>query len=471
MVGNANANGIPFLKRYGIPPAIKNSMVLWYDIARQGATNESMAENPILKDLSGNGHDITCYNFAWSGMSGIGGYTNFNRDYTRADIELLGEQHWLINSINQDKDVNKECILASKKAFNTFFCDKKIQVKLTGNVLSETFFRINYTRIYLKEGVNEITIPAIDSEDFINTEYLVFNFPLETVNVEVEILPLYPNALVSDGVDDYALCSTLPTLDDFTVIAKREIFDTDKYTFASTSDIPNTGFIIETKSDSGSTNEIYSFGRRNIIPLTSGNIIYVTPTSYNGRNILKGTNNNSNKLHLFQIRLNDYRKMEGALYSFLLFDRTLTTAEIEWVKKNMIESGGGVLKTDWSDSSLWAFYNRYNEGRIDGTISSNRMVITSNGIRPGIGATANFMEVIVENSIVPAYKIKVTGLKNGIVLSYIDGTINIRISEDGIYSIPEHNTQDIYFGYRFNKAFENENIVIQQLLSLRILEQ
>lgn len=67
MVGNANANGIPFLKRYSIPPAIKNSMVLWYDIARQGATNESMANNPILKDLSGNGHDATCYNFAWSG--------------------------------------------------------------------------------------------------------------------------------------------------------------------------------------------------------------------------------------------------------------------------------------------------------------------------------------------------------------------------------------------------------------------
>lgn len=91
------------------------------------------------------------------------------------------------------------------------------------------------------------------------------------------------------------------------------------------------------------------------------------------------------------------------------------------------------------------------------------MVITANrGIE--LNVTANFMEVIVQNSMVPAYNIKVTGLKNGIVLSYTDGTINILISEDGIYSIPEHNTQDKYFGYRFNKAFENENIVIQQLL-------
>ena len=56
-----------------IPKAIKDAMVLWYDIKRQGATNESMAENPVLRDLSGNGYDATCYNFAWSKMSGIGG--------------------------------------------------------------------------------------------------------------------------------------------------------------------------------------------------------------------------------------------------------------------------------------------------------------------------------------------------------------------------------------------------------------
>ena len=57
-----------------IPKAIKDSMVLWYDLKRQGATNENMAENPVLRDLSGNGHDATCYNFAWAGKSGIGGF-------------------------------------------------------------------------------------------------------------------------------------------------------------------------------------------------------------------------------------------------------------------------------------------------------------------------------------------------------------------------------------------------------------
>ena len=58
-------------KAGGIPAAIRQAMVLWYDIARQGCSNETMQENPVLRDLSGNGHDATCYNFGWTEGSGI----------------------------------------------------------------------------------------------------------------------------------------------------------------------------------------------------------------------------------------------------------------------------------------------------------------------------------------------------------------------------------------------------------------
>ena len=53
---------------------IMDSLVCWYDPGKQQCTNESMAANPVLADLSGNGHDIECFNFGWAGMSGIGGY-------------------------------------------------------------------------------------------------------------------------------------------------------------------------------------------------------------------------------------------------------------------------------------------------------------------------------------------------------------------------------------------------------------
>lgn len=39
----------------------------------KGKTNED-ADRNVLKDLTGNGHDITLNNFAYSGMSGYGGY-------------------------------------------------------------------------------------------------------------------------------------------------------------------------------------------------------------------------------------------------------------------------------------------------------------------------------------------------------------------------------------------------------------
>lgn len=43
-----------------------------------GLTNEQMAENPVWRDLTGNGHDLQMKNFAWKGMSGVGGYGDEN---------------------------------------------------------------------------------------------------------------------------------------------------------------------------------------------------------------------------------------------------------------------------------------------------------------------------------------------------------------------------------------------------------
>lgn len=56
-----------------ISESIRESLVAWYSPQRQGATNEKLSENPVLFDLSGNGHDMTCHNFAWTEKSGIDG--------------------------------------------------------------------------------------------------------------------------------------------------------------------------------------------------------------------------------------------------------------------------------------------------------------------------------------------------------------------------------------------------------------
>lgn len=69
-VGEWNIEGTP-LPEIEMPDSIKEHMVLWYDIARQGATNESMAANPILRDFSGNNHNGECIGFDWTSNSGV----------------------------------------------------------------------------------------------------------------------------------------------------------------------------------------------------------------------------------------------------------------------------------------------------------------------------------------------------------------------------------------------------------------
>lgn len=81
-----------------------------------GLTNEQMAENPVWKDLTGNGHDLQMKNFAWGGMSGVGGYCNgyFSTDeddekildwYKKQYPWLFPDQAWTVTGkTNEDED-------------------------------------------------------------------------------------------------------------------------------------------------------------------------------------------------------------------------------------------------------------------------------------------------------------------------------------------------------------------------------
>ena len=398
-----NAKGIkekmPSGSSADISQAIMDSLVCWYDIGKQQCTNESMAANPVLADLSGNGHDITCYNFGWAGMSGIGGYmSDFTKGYHYPDT----------------KDESFDYITPTKfhfiKAFNISgdiwklkYIGGKIKLNITG-IPDDANFRIGTLSnvINLQNGINILDISSVVDADS------TYGFSLSRTgecNITVEQLPLYPNALVSDGVDDYCYTDGLPILMDYTVIAKRKILaDAVSALVSKASDNNSTdgAFIFDAKNGGGYI--ACNFGANNALDeLYSGDISYQTKESYNGISIIKLNHVDTDKLSLFTFSAQKNLVNQYALYSFLLFDRTLTTAEIEWVKKNMIESGG-VLATNWADSSLWAFRNGLNgtDKRIIGTVTAVKMNITS------CLNINNFMEVSVENITTPAYTIKVT---------------------------------------------------------------
>ena len=313
---------------------VKRNLVLWYDLKRQGATNENMANNPILKDLSGNGHDATCYNFAWSGMSGIGGYIE---DFKNAWYNLETEgtiDMWSHNSF----------VLTSTAGHNTasiiYTNRDNITLKFKVSGLTEGDIIINQRNPF--ERVLTITEDGI-YEVQLNRCGITSSTQRDSCNIKIELIPEYPNALVSDGVNDYCRVDGLPLLTDYTVIAKRKRLDIDLgHRGALASKLPlgnsNNGAFAFEFSAADNAKQAISFGTFSNINFEETDISYQTKNYYNRINIQSGNQLDTDHLSLFSIRERD-GCAQAALYSFILFDRTLTEEEIRYVmnKYNLLE--------------------------------------------------------------------------------------------------------------------------------------
>ena len=325
-------------KAGGIPAAIRQAMVLWYDIARQGCTNETMQENPVLRDLSGNGHDATCYNFGWSGMSGIGGYmfdfescihVNGNATYSVESSEKV-----VITSITGNQGI----LIDANRPHSS------MKIKVSGD------FNGGGLMWYFNNFAGSVTIKQegiyiIPDDELTDIYGLYGGIVTDSCNITVEILPLYPGALVSDGVDDYAYVEGLPILtkeEGYTVVAKRKwtadlsVTPVNKCFVSDVSPggAPLSGaFTLDLELSNG--NNYQNFGARSTIDIELSDIIWQTSKYYCGNPINIGSNQEgAGLLNLF--RFGASYLFQGAFYSFLLFSRDLTAEEIEWVKTNLI---------------------------------------------------------------------------------------------------------------------------------------
>lgn len=166
-----------------------------------GLTNEQMAENPVWKDLTGNGHDLQMKNFAWSGMSGIGGYV--------VDID-----EWGTNSTAAYFEINSIKITATFKEnaplgllYHNIKLRQSCVLKVTGIPKGCDAFlddRLG-NRFYMSEdGVYEI----IPSNFLAEALYLsIEKYPERWYEskLTIEQLPIYPGFILGDGVDDFAV--------------------------------------------------------------------------------------------------------------------------------------------------------------------------------------------------------------------------------------------------------------------------
>lgn len=133
----------------------------------------------------------------------------------------------------------------------------------------------------------------------------------------------------------YGVSYGQPILTDYTVCSTREwINPANDNVFASKSSAPGDGaFIFEYIP-----NSTYSFGTETTAAITVPNgFSYQTKTSYNGiRALTVGTGLDTDHLVVGRIRLEDQpRSFHGGYKSFVLFNRTLTTEELAYVRRWM----------------------------------------------------------------------------------------------------------------------------------------
>ena len=176
-----------------------------------GLTNEQMAENPVWKDLTGNGHDLQMKNFAWKGMSGVGGYTenyDSNKWYkvaSRIDIT------WTYKSFNVKsiKDNNSAQLfyqsLSSDTGFRVLSCTIKVSGLTDGQGIEYVSNGAQPTVIMRIENDGIYHLPSFDFGA--KNAYYGFRFLKlqESCNITIEQLPLYPGFILGDGVDDFAV--------------------------------------------------------------------------------------------------------------------------------------------------------------------------------------------------------------------------------------------------------------------------
>lgn len=329
-----------------------------------GITNEQMAANPVWVDKTGNGHDLQLKNFSWKGMSGIGGYvadidewgTNSTAAYfERNSIKITAtfKENASLGLLYHNIKLRQSCVL--KVTGIPEGCDAFLDDRL-GN------------RFYMSEdGVYEI----IPSNFLAEALYLsIEKYPERWYGskLTIEQLPLYPGALVFDGVDDYGTCDNFPILTKekgYTVVALRQylVDKSTAYLTANGDSISNTSFILE----GNNYRDTWSFGKATTIQASR---ILATQTSkqYDGVKLNIGTNAEGS--NLLQVGKWSKSYSNVAIWELVFLDHDATEEELTKIKDYFVKTYPWLFP-----DQAWTVTGKTNEDDDRATIAN----ITGNG--------------------------------------------------------------------------------------------
>lgn len=176
-------------------------------------TNEILKANPYLQDHSGNNRPLKLNNFLFAAMSGVGGY---ELNWTDQSIwaRFLGSR---FNGAIEPHKLTVTSALGSYNIMETKVPSyaKKFKVRIDGIVDETVAYKyINASGTLVSFDIKEDGEYELPSNNTIEGNFnmgwaiLVNSYP-HTCNITIEQIPSYPNALVTDGVDDYGVVQNL----------------------------------------------------------------------------------------------------------------------------------------------------------------------------------------------------------------------------------------------------------------------
>lgn len=178
-------------------------------------TNEILKVNPYLQDFSGNNRPLKLNNFLFAAMSGVGGY-EYNWLDSALFITYLGGDGTITDNTITINNVKVSSGVIETRVSSP---SKKYKVRVTGITSNETLRYVVYgdtslgelaTIIFDMKKDGEYELPASTYSATYNMKWQVIaaSYP-HTCNITIEQIPAYPNALVTDGVDDYGQIQNL----------------------------------------------------------------------------------------------------------------------------------------------------------------------------------------------------------------------------------------------------------------------
>lgn len=482
-----------------------------------GLTNEQMAANPVWVDKTGNGHDIQLKNFSWKGMSGVGGYVGDfskwvnNRDTT--EIGITKSNSKVIIDVKVSQGSGKNIVFISKSNLGI---SNNVTIKITSTYPEGVMkFANSASNKYLKLPSNGI-ITLQDNPEYTSNEMHLHLASADLGQITIEQLPLYPGALVFDGVDDYGVCNNFPILTKekgYTVVALRQWIEEKNDSTALVSNCKNWSqdgaFLFEYNNlRINFLNVAISFGHVTSVDRGKSPFSYQTSKLYNGKNIKHGSLIGSNELIVGRGNKDFPTFSKAAIWELVFLDHDATEEELTKIKDyfvktypwlfpdqawtvtgktnededrativNITGNGNDLVLSNFafSGNSGYGLYGENYAGsrwvqstdRADLTWTSYSVNITS----VKVVSTQLYYQSYPEQPsfTVPSYKIKVYGLKDGQTLSYkqvtSEGQQLYKISEDGTYTLPSFpfKANGDWYGFTLNKVQESCDITIEQI--------